>query len=206
VATGRKLLGFKHLMLFVVAFIFYNDAVQTVITVTGAYAQETLQLGAEEIIITFLIVQFVAFFGALMFGVLAGRVGAKGAIMITLVVWILVTSAAYFLPVGEALPLYGLGVVVGFVLGGVQALSRSLYGSMIPEEASAEFYGFYSVFSKFSAIWGPLLFAVVTNATGSGRPAILSVVALFALGLIVLSRVDVAEARRSRGLWSFEGV
>jgi UMF1 family MFS transporter len=75
---------------------------------------------------------------------------------------------------------------------------------MIPEEASAEFYGFFSVFSKFSAIWGPLVFAVVTNATGSGRPAILSVVGFFVLGLILLSRVDVAEGRRSRELWTFE--
>ena len=204
IATGKKLVGFKHLMLFVLAYLFYNDAVQTVITVTGAYAEETLELGATEIIIAFLIVQFVAFFGALMFGALAGRTGAKRAIMASIAVWIGVTIAAYFLPTGEAVPLYGLAVIVGFVLGGVQALSRSLYGTMIPEEAAAEFYGFYSVFSKFSAIWGPLVFALVTNATGSGRPAILSVVAFFALGLVLLSRVDVGKARASRERWSFE--
>ena len=204
IATGKKLVGFKHLMLFVLAYLFYNDAVQTVITVTGAYAEETLELGATEIIIAFLIVQFVAFFGALMFGALAGRIGAKRAIMASIAVWIGVTIAAYFLPTGEAVPLYGLAVIVGFVLGGVQALSRSLYGTMIPEEAAAEFYGFYSVFSKFSAIWGPLVFALVTNATGSGRPAILSVVAFFALGLVLLSRVDVGKARASRERWSFE--
>ncbi|MFZ0013841.1 MAG: MFS transporter [Acidimicrobiia bacterium] len=204
IATGRKLLGFKQLLLFVLAFLFYNDAVQTVIGVTGAYAEETLGLGTTEIIIVFLIVQFVAFFGALLFGVLAGRVGAKGAILVSLVVWIAVAVAAFFLPEGKALPLYGLAVIVGFVLGGVQALSRSLYGSMIPEEASAEFYGFFSVFSKFSAIWGPLLFALVSNATGSGRPAILSVVAFFALGFILLTRVDVVAARESRKDWSFE--
>lgn len=204
IATARKLTRFKHLMLFVLAFLFYNDAVQTVIGVTGAYAEETLGLGTTEIIIVFLIVQFVAFFGALIFGAIAGRVGAKRAILVSLVVWMGSAGAAFFLPEGEALPLYGLGFVVGFVLGGVQALSRSLYGSMIPEEASAEFYGFFSVFSKFSAIWGPLLFAVVSNATGSGRPAILSVVAFFAIGFILLTRVDVAAARESRGQWTFE--
>ena len=204
VATGRKLVKFKHLMLFVLAFLFYNDAVQTVIAVTGAYAEETLGLGTTEIIIVFLIVQFVAFFGALIFGSLAGRIGAKGAIMVSLVIWILLAGGAYFLPEGEALPLYGLGAVTGFVLGGVQALSRSLYGTMIPEEASAEFYGFFSVFSKFSAIWGPLIFALVSNATGSGRPAILSVVGLFVIGLVLLSRVDVAEAQASREQWVFE--
>jgi UMF1 family MFS transporter len=202
--TARKLLGFKQLMLFVLAYLFYNDAVQTVITVTGAYAEETLGLGTTEIIIVFLITQFVAFFGALAFGALAGKVGAKGAILISLVVWATAAGAAYFLPEGEALPLYGLGVIVGFVLGGVQALSRSLYGTMIPEDASAEFYGFFSVFSKFSAIWGPLVFAVVSNATGSGRPAILSVVGFFTIGFLLLTRVNVAEARASRDRWVFE--
>lgn len=204
IATAVKLAGFKQLMLFVLAYLFYNDAVQTVIGVTGAYAEETLSLGTTEIIIVFLIVQFVAFFGALLFGALADRVGAKGAILISLVVWGLTAGAAFFLPEGEALPLYGLAVIVGFVLGGVQALSRSLYGTMIPEEASAEFYGFFSVFSKFSAIWGPLVFALVSNATGSGRPAILSVVAFFAIGFILLTRVDVEEARHSRERWKFE--
>jgi UMF1 family MFS transporter len=203
VATARKLLGFKQLMLFVLAYLFYNDAVQTVITVTGAYAEETLGLGTTEIIIVFLITQFVAFFGALAFGALAGRVGTKGAILTSLVIWAGVAASAYFLPEGEALPLYGLAVVVGFVLGGVQALSRSLYGTMIPEEASAEFYGFFSVFSKFSAIWGPLVFALVSNATGSGRPAILSIVAFFTIGFVLLTRVDVAAGRASRGLWHF---
>lgn len=204
VATARKLLGFKHLMLFVLAFLFYNDAVQTVIGVTGVYAEDTLGLGATDIIIVFLIVQFVAFFGALLFGALAGRIGTKGAILISLAIWVAVAVAAYFLPEGEALPLYGLGVVVGFVLGGVQALSRSLYGSMIPEEASAEFYGFFSVFSKFSAIWGPLLFGLISSVADSSRPAILSVVAFFAIGFVILTRVDVQAARDSRRQWSFE--
>jgi MFS transporter, UMF1 family len=188
----------------VLAFMFYNDAVQTVIAVTGAYAEETLGLGTTEIIIVFLITQFVAFFGALGFGWLAAMMGAKRAILASLVVWALTAGSAYFLPEGEALPLYGLAVIVGFVLGGVQALSRSLYGTMIPEEASAEFYGFYSVFSKFSAIWGPLVFAVVSNATGSGRPAILSVVAFFVIGFVLLARVDVGAARESRERWVFE--
>jgi UMF1 family MFS transporter len=206
VETAKKLLGFKHLLLFVLAYFFYNDATQTVIAVSGAYAEDTLNLEAEQIIITFLIVQFVAFGGALAFGSLAGRVGAKRAIQVSLVVWVGIAIGAFFLPEGEALPLYGLAVFVGFVLGGVQALSRSLYGSMIPEEASAEFYGFYSVFSKFAAIWGPLVFAVVSNATGSGRPAILSVIGFFAIGFVLLSLVDVDEARASRDRWEFADV
>ncbi len=205
VATGRKLLGFPQLLLFVLAFIFYNDGTQTVIAISGPYAEETLGLEVEQIAIAFLIVQFIAFFGAYFFGWLAGRVGAKRAIIASLVVWTGLAVAAYFLPEGEAVPFYVLAAVVGVVLGGVQALSRSLYGTMIPEEASAEFYGFFSVFSKFSAIWGPLVFALVSGITDSGRPAILSIIVFFFVGMILLGRVDVDEARRSRERWHFEG-
>jgi hypothetical protein len=94
--------------------------------------------------------------------------------------------------------LYLLGPAVGLDLGGVQALSRSLYGSMIPEDAAAEFFGFYSVFSKFAAIWGPLVFALVSNSTGSGRPAMLSIGGFFAVGFVLLSRLDVDKARSVR--------
>ena len=97
-----------------------------------------------------------------------------------------------------------LGVLAGLVLGGVQALSRSLYGSMIPEEASAEFFGFYSVFSKFSAIFGPLIFAAVDIATGSARLSILFLTAFFVIGGTLLSLVDVDAARASRNEWFFD--
>jgi UMF1 family MFS transporter len=200
-ATARKLAGFPQLLLFVLAFIFYNDGVQTVINISGAYASETLDLGITQIITAFLIVQFVAFGGALFFGMLAERIGAKEAVLWALGVWILIAVMAYFLPAGEALPFYIVAVVVGWVLGGVQALSRSLYATMIPEEASAEFFGFFSVFSKFSAIWGPLVFSIVSHRTGSGRPAILSIVAFFVIGGLLLARVDVDEARASRSRW-----
>ena len=202
-ATARRLLGFKHILLFIVAFFFYNDAVSTVIQISGPYAEETLQLGIEEVVITFLIVQFVAFFGALGFGRVAVWIGAKPTIMVTLVIWIGIVIAAFYLPVGHPVPLYGLGVVVGLVLGGVQALSRSLYGSMIPEEASAEFFGFFTVLNKFSAIWGPSVFFLVSRLTGSSRPAILSLGVLLVIGLILLSRVDVEKARDSRTRWDF---
>ncbi len=205
IATGRKLLGFKQILLFVIAFMFYNDGTQTVINISGAYAEDTLGLTIQEVIIAFLIVQFIAFGGAFGFGALAKRISPKRAILVNLVVWMGLAIGAFYLPEGEALPFYGLAAVVGFVLGGVQALSRSLYGTMIPEEASAEFYGFFSVFAKFSAIWGPLLFGLVANATGSGRPAILSILAFFVIGAVLLSRVDVDEARRSRSEWHFEG-
>ncbi len=206
IGTARKLLGFKQILLFVIAFMLYNDGVQTTIAMTSVYATDTLNLEIEDILVAFLIVQFIAFFGALAFGAAADRLGTKQGILATLAVWSGVAVVAFFLPEGQAAPLWALAAVVGFVLGGVQALSRSLYGSMIPEEASAEFYGFFSVFAKFSAIWGPLIFAIISSATGSGRPAILSIIVFFALGMIVLSRVDVDQARSSRDRWRFDGV
>jgi UMF1 family MFS transporter len=200
--TTRKLVGFKQLLLFLVAYILYNDGIQTVINMASAYATETLRLETSTIMITFLIVQLVAFVGALLFGWLAGKLETRPAILITLGVYALVTVAAYFLPAGRALPFYVLGAVIGLVQGGAQSLSRSLYGSMIPEEASAEFYGFYSVLSKFSAVWGPLIFATVTHQTGSGRNAILSLIVFFVVGGTLLALVDIREARASRLRWS----
>lgn len=202
--TAAKLRQFPQLLLFVVAYMLYNDGVQTTINVSAAYAAGTLELDTTVIALTFLVVQFVAFGGALLFGWLASRLHIKRAIQANLVVWIVIAVLAYRLPVGETLPFLSLGIVIGVVLGGIQALSRSLYGSMIPKEASAEFYGFYSVFAKFSAIWGPLIFGLVSGSGESSRVAILSVVVFFVLGLAVFSRVDVEAARRSKADWAFE--
>jgi len=203
--TGKRLVKFPQLLLFIVAYMLYNDGVQTTINMSAAYGAGTLRLATPVIAMTFLIVQFVAFGGALGFGWLAGRIGIRRSIQYNLTIWVIVASSAYMLPAETPLAFMGLGVVIGLVLGGIQALSRSLYGSMIPEEASAEFYGFYSVFSKFSAIWGPLIFSTVSRTTGSGRSAILSIVAFFILGLVLFSRVDIEEARSSRQRWHFEG-
>ncbi len=202
-ATTRRLLGFRQLLLFVVAYMLYIDGVQTVIAMTSVYAKDTLLLKTESILVGFLIAQFVAFGGALLFGRLAARLGARDALLVSIAAWGAVAVAAYFLPEGDAAPFYVLAAVVGLVLGGVQALSRSLYGSMIPEEASAEFFGFFSVFGKFSAIWGPLIFVAVNEATGSARNSILSLIVFFVAGGWLLSRVDIAEARASRDRWDF---
>jgi UMF1 family MFS transporter len=203
--TTRQLLGFPELLLFVVAFLFYNDGVQTVIKITPVFASETLNLSATTIAAVFVVIQLVAFFGALAFGWLAGRFGAKRAILISIAGWTLVTVGGYLMPAEQVAPFLLLGVLAGLVLGGVQALSRSLYGSMIPEEASAEFFGFYSVFSKFSAIFGPLIFAAVDIATGSARLSILFLAAFFVIGGTLLSLLDVDAARASRREWILNG-
>jgi UMF1 family MFS transporter len=204
-ATTRRLRHFPQLLLFLVAFLLYNDGVQTVISISAPFATETLGLSTADVALAFLAVQAVAFLGALTFGWLAGRIGVKAAILSSLVLWTGVSVFGYFLPAGQFLPFLGLAVSVGLVLGGTQALSRSLYGSMIPTEASAEFYGFYSVFSKFASIWGPLLFALVNDLTGSSRNAILSLIFFFAVGFLLLSRVDVARARQAKEQWHFAG-
>lgn len=204
-ATAAKLRAFPQLLLFILAFMLYNDGVQTTINVSAAYATDTLKLETSDIALTFLVVQFVAFGGAWLFNWLSVRLDIRRAIQIDLVVWVVVAVIAFFLPEGRALPFILTGVAIGIVLGGVQALSRSLYGSMIPEQASAEFYGFYSVFSKFSAVWGPLIFSIVSNNADSGRPAILSLILFFVVGLVLFSRVDIDAARRSKEEWEFRG-
>ncbi len=201
--TLRSLSGHKHLLLFVVAYIFYIDGVQTVINISAIYSSETLEISTAFIALVLLVVQFTAFFGALLFGRLSDRIGPKRSVSFALVIWIGVLVAAYYLPVGQNYPLLALGMVIGMVMGGTQALSRSLYGSIIPEQASAEFFGFFSVFTKFSAIWGPIIFATFAEVTGSSRPGVLSLVGFFIVGLVLLSLVNVDKARESRSTWDF---
>ncbi len=205
IRTTKRLPAFRQLMLFLLAFLIYNDGIQTIISLSPVYASETLNLSAETIAAVFLVIQIVAFFGALAFGRISDRLGTKGAILLSLVVWAGLTVGGYFLPEGEVLPFLALGVGVGFVLGGSQALSRSLYASMIPEEASAEFFGFFSVFRRLSAILGPYLFAIIDSATGSARNAILAFIAFFVVGALILARVDVDKARADKERWSFHG-
>ena len=205
VATTRRLRSFPELLKYVLAFILYNDGVQTVIAIAPFYAKETLDLETETLALGILMVQAIAVAGALFFGRLADRLGTKRAIMWSIGLWSVVLTWGYFVPAGQPAPFFLLAGLIGLVLGGTQALSRSLYGSMIPEAASAEFYGFFSVFEKFSAIIGPFIFFFADRITQSSRVAVLSLVAFFVIGGLLLARVDVEEARASRLRWSFEG-
>ncbi len=200
-AITRRLPRFPALLLFLVAFFCYNDGIQTVIGVSAAYGKDELELGTQAIMITFLIVQFVAFGGALLFSRLAAIMGTKNALLLSLVVWSGVVVYAYFLQPGAIVGFFVLGLIVGLVLGGNQALSRSLFASMIPRESSANFFGFFTVFHKLSAILGPLLFGGLAILFGSSRPAILAIIVFFIVGGLLLACVDVEKARKSRGLW-----
>jgi len=195
-ATVKRVRRFRHLVLFLLAFMLYNDGIQTVIIMATAYGTEELKLGATPLMVTLLIIQAVATVGAELFSRLARAIGTKRAIITSLAIWTVLVIYAYFITsVSEYMVLGGL---VGLVLGGSQALSRSYYGAMIPPQASAEFYGFYTVFSKFSAIWGPLQFAVVDWLFESSRLAIMSLGAFFVVGMILLTLVDDEQARAAR--------
>lgn len=193
--TALKVRRLKHLLLFLVAFMIYNDGIQTVILEAALYGRMELGLSDSHVMITLLIVQFVAVVGALAFAKLTDYLGTKRTVMLTLVGWSLIVIYAFFLH--SMVEFFVLGMATGFVLGGSQALSRSLYGSMIPQQASAEFFGFYSVFSKFSSIWGPLTFGVIRHVTGSSRYAILSLILFFLVGLALLAGVDQKKAQQA---------
>jgi len=199
--TTRRVGRFRHLLIFLIAFMLYNDGIQTVINMATIYGKEELNLTTTTLMLTLLTIQTIAIFGALAFSRLAGLIGAKRAVMITLVLWSGVVIYAYFLQ--SAAEYFTMGLIVGIVLGGSQALSRSLYGAMIPEEASAEFYGFYSVFSKFSAIWGPMAFAIIRHVAGSSRLSIVSLIIFFIAGLILLSFVNEEKAQEAKKAGAF---
>ena len=196
ITTTRKIGQFPHLVLFLVAFMLYNDGIQTVLDMATIYGTEELNLSTTTLLVTLLVIQIIATVGALVFSRIAARIGSKRAIMITLALWSGVVIYAYFIQ--TAAEYFALGVVVGIVLGGSQALSRSFYGSMVPEEASAEFFGFYTVFSRFSAIWGPLTFAVIRQWAGSSRLAIVSLIFFFVAGLVLLAFVNEKKAREAK--------
>ncbi len=197
----KRLPRVPGMLLFLLAFFLYNDGIQTVIGISGAYGGSELRLSPQAVMLTFLIVQFIAFAGAHLFSHLADRVGTKAAILLALAIWIGVVAAAYFLPAEKPTGFFALGAAVGLVLGGSQALSRALFASMIPREASANFFGFYSVFNKLSAVSGPLLFAFLTTVFGTARPAVLALAAYFIAGALLLLFVDADNVRASRDRW-----
>ncbi len=191
--TIRTLRSFKHAFLMLGAFLVYNDGIQTIIRMATAYGTE-IGIGQDSLIVAVLIVQFVGIPFAFLFGMLAGRIGAKTSIFIGLLAYTGISIVGYFMQ--SARDFYLLAGMVGMVQGGTQALSRSLFSSMVPAHKSGEFFGFYSVFEKFANVFGPLLFAVTIWATGSSRAAILGVIAFFAVGAWILSLVDVEAGRR----------
>jgi UMF1 family MFS transporter len=193
VTTFREIRRYKQLVLFLVAFWIYNDGIGTIIKMAVAYGDE-IGIGMTDMIIALIITQFVGIPFSFLFGTLAKRMGTKRSIMLALVVYVGICIGGFFM--STALHFYVLAFVVGLVQGGSQALSRSLYGAMVPKAKSAEFFGFFSTSSKFAGIAGPLLFGVVAQIAGQSRLSILALIVFFIIGGALLLFVDEEEGIR----------
>jgi MFS transporter, UMF1 family len=194
---GRTLAGlraFPLTLLFLAAYLLYNDGIQTVITLASVYADKQLGLDQTVQVETILLVQFVAFAGAWTLGRIARAAGAKRIILASLVVWIAALSLAYLLPAHRPLLFMLLALVIGLVLGGSQALSRSLFSQLIPPGREAEYFGLYEISSDGTSWLGPLLFGLIYQITHTYRLAILSMLVFFAAGFVLLLAVPVRRA------------
>ena len=185
--TLRELRDYKQAFLMMLAFTIYNDGIQTIIKMASVYGTE-LKIDQGQLIAAILLVQFIGIPAAFAFGAIAGKFGAKRSIFFGLLVYTGICIFGYFLR--TARDFWILAVVVGLVQGGTQALSRSLFATLVPKHKSGEFFGFFSVFEKFGGILGPLAFAVAAQVAGSSRVAILSVIAFFIIGAWLLTMVD----------------
>ena len=194
VETFRELRRYRQAFLLLVAFLLYNDGIQTIIRMATTYGAE-LNLDDSAMILALLITQFIGVPFAFLFGTIAGKIGAKHAVFAGLAVYAGITILGYFMK--NATEFLALAVLVGMVQGGTQALSRSLFASMIPRHKSSEFFAFFGVFERYAGILGPAVFAWVVEHSGTSRNAILSVILFFVIGAAILTFVDVDEGRRA---------
>ncbi len=192
--TMREMKLYKQTLLFLVAFFIYNDGIGTIIRMASIYGRE-IGIDTNKLIIALMLVQFVGIPCAFLFGSIADRIGAKRAIFIALAVYLGIAVLGYYMK--NARDFFLLAFLVGTVQGGSQALSRSLFTTMVPKHKSSEFFAFFSVFEKFAGILGPAVFTLVIGATGSSRGAILSLILFFLAGGALLAMVDVEKGQRA---------
>jgi len=192
--TLREMRAFPLTLWFLGAYLLFNDGVQTVIALSATYAIEELKLDQSVLTGAILMVQVVAIAGALGLGRLAGRYGARRVVLGSLVAWIVVLVAAFFLQTGAVGQFYALAAVIGLVQGGTQALSRSLFSQLIPAGKEAEYYGFYEISDRGTSWLGPLAFGLTFQLTGSYRLAIVSLVVFFVAGFAALAALPIRRA------------
>jgi UMF1 family MFS transporter len=183
---------FQALAWFLIGFLFYNDAVQTVLTQAPTFARE-IELTDEKLMPIILMIQFVSMPGALAIGWLADKIGQKQALYLCLAVWVALLSFSWW--VTSETEFWIMGAIVALVMGGIQAVSRSIMGLMTPANRTAEFFGFYNLSSKATSFIGPFTFGLVILFTGSARLAILSLLAQLIIGWLLVSRVNIASGR-----------
>jgi UMF1 family MFS transporter len=192
-ATFRELRKYRHALLFLAAFFIYNDGIQTMIKMAAIYG-DTIGLDSGAMITALLLTQFIGVPAAFGFGALAGRLGAKPAVYLGLGVYAFIAALGYYMT--TAFHFFVLAILVGLVQGGTQALSRSLFASMIPRQKSSEFFAFFGVFERYAGVLGPAVFATIVSLSGEGRAAILAVLFFFIAGGLLLTFVDVDAGRR----------
>ncbi len=204
IQTIKELFGLKHTLFFLVAYLIYNDGIQTVITSSSIFLSQELfvakglEIDNTVLVIAFLIAQAVGFFGAIIFERIANFSSSKTAILMSLVIWSGIVIYAYQF-METLMQAYIMSGAIGFVLGGSQALSRSLFSKMIPRGRESAFFGIYEISERGTSWIGPIVFGLVAQQTNSYRPAILALVAFFIVGSILLSFVNVNKAILSSG-------
>lgn len=193
VGTCKKIARDKRLLMYMLAFFFYIDGVHTIITMSTSYGTD-LGIDSTQLVLALLVTQFVAFPSAIAYGRLAGRFGTKRMLLIAVFAYFCITLfAAFFLR--SAAEFWVLAVCVGLFQGGIQALSRSEFGKLIPKENANEYYGFFDIFGKYATIMGTLLVSVFTQLTGSSSYGVLSVAVLFIVGFVLLWKMPEDDAR-----------
>jgi UMF1 family MFS transporter len=199
VVTVKDLRNYPMTMTFLIAYLFYNDGIQTVIYVASTYGEKQLGFGTSVLIGTILLIQFVAFGGALLFGRLAASLGAYRCLLWGTVAWMVIVLAALVLPAGNVLLFMAVAVGIGVVMGGTQALSRSFFSLLIPRGREGEYFSLYQAAERGTSWFGTLLFGIVFQVSGSYRPAILALILFFILGAYFLLRLDPARGIREAG-------
>jgi UMF1 family MFS transporter len=191
IGTLHELRGYPVTLSFLIAFLVYNDGIQTVTTVAAQYGDKELHLSDSTLLLGILLVQFVAYFGAVWLGRLAGRWGAKRVILGSLLVWLVAIGFGYLVQAHMPLQFYALAILIALVLGGSQALSRSLFSRLIPLGSEARYFGFYEISDAGTSWLGPLVFGLAYQNTGSYRTALMSLVVFFLVGFVLLARVPI---------------
>jgi UMF1 family MFS transporter len=193
VETFRELRTYKDAGLVLLAFLVYNDGVNTIVHMAVTFGGD-IGIADSAMIGALVMVQFVGIPFAFAFGLLADRIGTKNAIYITLAVYTGISFFGFVLQTETQF--YVLAFIVGTVQGAAQALGRSLFASLIPRHKAGEMFGFFGVFDRFGGVFGSLIFGLALTLTGSSRPAIILLIIFFALGAFLLSKVDVERGRR----------
>ena len=197
--TLRDLRNYPVTLTFLLAYLFYNDGIQTVIASASTFGEKELGFETGVLIATILMVQFVAFGGALLFGRIAQTYGARRVVLAGLGLWTLIVTVAYFMPEKQLALFLALGAGIGLVMGGTQALSRSFFSQLIPHGREAEYFSLYQAAERGTSWLGTLIFGVMHQLTDSYRPAILALMVFFLVGGFLLWKVDPERGIREAG-------